>query len=451
MLIRKAENKIEQWAMNPKRALLVSGARQVGKTFSIRNVLKRLNIEYVEINLIFNPELIGILDRSYSAHDLAVNLSLATGKKIIPGKTYIFIDEIQQYRDVVTKIKLWVDDGSFKFIMSGSLLGVELNALRSAPVGYLDELIMFPLDFEEFLWASSVPADVIEEMRTCFNSRTPVSDYIHGKMMELFRRYLVVGGMPSPVQEYVESGDMNAVTEIQRNIISQYKRDFTKYELENKKLIIVSIYNSIPSQLLKQNRRFCYTDVKKGLRFEQAESSFLWLTNAGVAIPVYNATEPKVSLSQSKKSSLLKLYCSDIGLLTCLYGDAAKLKILTADNSLNCGGIFENAVAQELHAHGYDLYFFNSHKIGELDFVMEHDGNVLPMEIKSGKDYYVHSAISNVATNSEYKIPEAIVLGNCNIRCEGSITYMPVYFSMFFTEHVALPVLSSDGYTFLSD
>ena len=430
--------------MNPRRALLVSGARQVGKTFSIRNVLKRLNIEYVEINLIFNPELIGILDRSYSAHDLTVNLSLATGKKIIPGKTYIFIDEIQQYRDVVTKIKLWVDDGSFKFIMSGSLLGVELNALRSAPVGYLDELIMFPLDFEEFLWASSVPADVIEEMRTCFNSRTPVSDYIHGKMMELFRRYLVVGGMPSPVQEYVESGDMNAVTEIQRNIISQYKRDFTKYELENKKLIIVSIYNSIPSQLLKQNRRFSYTDVKKGLRFEQAESSFLWLTNAGVAIPVYNAAEPKVSLSQSKKSSLLKLYCSDTGLLTCLYGDAAKLKILTADHSLNCGGIFENAVAQELHAHGYDLYFFNSHKIGELDFVMEHDGNVLPLEIKSGKDYYVHSAISNVAVNSEYKIPEAIVLGNCNIQREGSITYMPVYFSMFFTEHAALPVLSSD-------
>ena len=444
MLIRKADKKIEQWIRNPERALLVSGARQVGKTFSIRNALERLNIEYVELNLIFNPELIEALDRSYSAHDLTVNLSLATGKKIIPGKTYIFIDEIQQYSDIVTKIKFWVDEGSFKFVMSGSLLGVELNTLRSAPVGYLDELTMFPLDFEEFLWASSVPADVIEELQTCFNYRKPVSEYIHGKMMELFRRYLVVGGMPSPVQEYVKSGDMNTVTEIQRNIISLYKRDFTKYELENKKLLIVSIYNSIPSQLLKQNRRFSYTDIKKGLRFEQAESSFLWLTNAGVAIPVYNATEPRVSLSQNKKSSLLKLYCSDVGLLTCMYGEAAKLKILTADSSLNCGGIFENAVAQELYAHGYDLYFYNSHKIGELDFVLEHDGSVLPLEIKSGKDYYVHSAISNVVKNTEYKIPEAVVLGNCDIHRDGAITYMPVYFSMFFTEHAALPVLNSD-------
>ena len=444
MLKRKAEKCITKWIKNPQRALMISGARQIGKTFSIRHCLSSLGVDFVELNLIFNPELVGVLEKSFTAHDLSVNLSLATGKKLTPGKTFIFIDEIQQYKDIVTKIKFWVDDGSFKYIMSGSLLGVELNAPRSAPVGYLEELKMYPLDFEEFLWASSVPEAVIEDLKSCFEGRCPVSDYIHEKMMELFRRYLAVGGMPSAVQEYVSSGDMNSVTEIQRNIIELYKKDFTKYELENRKLIIIDIYNSIPSQLLKQNRRFSYTDVKKGLRFEQAESSFLWLTAAGTAISVYNTTEPRVSLSQNKKSSLLKLYCSDVGLLTCMYGDAAKLKILIPDGSLNCGGVFENAVAQELWAHGYDLYFYNSHKIGELDFVIESGGNAVPLEIKSGKDYYIHSAISNVTKNSEYKIPEAVVLGNCNVRRENAITYMPVYFAMFFSEHVQLPVLKVD-------
>ena len=444
MLKRKAEGHIRRWIENPQRALLVSGARQVGKTFSIRSCLTELAVDFIEINLIFSPEMVDVLRKSRSAHDLAVNLSLATGKKLTPGKTFIFIDEIQQYTDIMTQIKFWVDDGSFRYIMSGSLLSVELNALRSAPVGYLDELTMYPLDFEEFLWAGSVSGTVIEEMRSCFKDRRPVSDYIHGKMMELFRRYLVVGGMPSAVQEYISSGDMNSVTGIQRNIIGLYKRDFTKYELENKKLMIVNIYNSIPSQLLKQNRRFSYTDIKKGLRFEQVESSFLWLTAAGVAIPVFNATEPRVSLSQNRKSSLLKLYCSDVGLLTCMYGEAAKLKILVQDSSLNCGGIFENAVAQELWAHGYALYFYNSHKIGELDFVIESNQNVMPLEVKSGKDYYIHSAISHVTENPEYKIQEAVVLGNCNVLREKAITYMPVYFSMFFSEYTRLPVLNAD-------
>ena len=444
MLQRKAEKRIKQWIMRPERALLISGARQVGKTFSIRKCLDELDVDYVELNLIFNPELVGVLDKAFSAHDLEVGVSLATGKKLTRGKTFLFIDEIQQYKDIVTKIKFWVDEGSFRYILSGSLLGVELNSLRSAPVGYLEELTMFPLDFEEFLWASSVPDTVLEELKTCFALRKPVPDYVHGKTMDLFRRYLVVGGMPSAVWEYVSSGDMNIVTDIQRNIIALYKRDFTKYELENKKLLIVSLYDSVPSQLLKQNRRFCYADVKKGLRFEQVESSFLWLTNAGTVIPVYNATEPRVSLCQNRKSSLLKLYCSDVGLLTCLYGEAAKLKILMSDRALNCGGIFENAVAQELHAHGYELYFYNSHKIGELDFIVEHNGDVMPIEVKSGKDYYVHSAIDNVAANTEYKIREAIVLGDCNVQCENSITHMPIYFSMFFTERVELPILRAD-------
>lgn len=248
--------------------------------------------------------------------------------------------------------------------------------------------------------------------------------------------------MPAAVQEYVTSGDISKVTVIQRNIIEMYKLDFTKYENEDKKLMLISVFDQIPSQLMKQNRRFNFSDIKKGLRFERLEDSFLWLTNAGVTIPVFNTTAPRVSLSQNEKSSLLKLYSSDVGLLSCQYGNAMRLKILTGDNSVNLGGIYENAVAQELNSHGFPMYFYNSHKNGELDFVIEQDNNVVPIEVKSGKDYYVHSAISKACDNKEYGIETAYVLGNCNVSVDGKIRYMPVYFTAFIRDDVVLPILS---------
>ncbi|MFA7672941.1 MAG: AAA family ATPase [Clostridia bacterium] len=442
MLYRKKETEIKKWIKNPKNALLVTGARQVGKTFIIRECLEALKCDYIELNFIENPELVTVFEQSNSAHDLSVNLSLATGRALIPGKTYIFIDEIQQYKNIVTKIKFLVDEGQYFYCLSGSLLGVELVNLSSAPVGYIDEIMMYSLDFEEFLYANSVDPSVIDELKKCYTNRTTISEYMHLKMMELYRRYLAIGGMPAAVNEYVASGDMNKVMVIQQNIIAQYKRDFTKYEQADKRLMIRSIYDNIPSQLLKQNRRFNYTDVEKKLRFEKVESSFLWLTNAGVAIPVYNTSEPRVSLRQSRKSNLVKLYLSDIGLLSCLYGAGAKLKLLLNDKSLNCGGIYENAVAQELLAHGYEAYYYNSRSLGELDFVIEHNGSILPIEVKSGKDYYLHSAINNVIKNKEFQIEEAFILADCNIETSGKVTYMPIYLMMFLTETKELPVLT---------
>lgn len=438
---RKAEKPINRWISSPDNALIVTGARQVGKTFTIRKCLQDNNCDYVEINLVKNPELVEALRLSENSKDIAINISAATGKKLTPGKTFIFIDEVQQYKEMVTKIKFLVDEGIYHFCLSGSLLGVEITSLLSAPVGYLDEIIMYPLDFEEFLIANDLPENVFSSLSDAFNERKPVPELVHTKIMELFRRYLVVGGMPAAVSEYLSSGDINKVTNIQKNIISQYKKDFTKYEADNKKLMIIDIYESIASQLLKQNRRFNYADIKKGLRFERVEDSFLWLTNAGVSLPVYNATEPKVSLYQNKKSNLLKLFSSDVGLLTCMYGSSAKLKLLINDRTLNSGGIYENMIAQELHAHGFPLYYYNSHKLGELDFVIEYRGNILPLEIKSGKDYTVHSAISNVVGNSEFKIDEGIVFADCNVTVKNKITYLPVYMIMFLHEEVNLPVL----------
>ena len=247
--------------------------------------------------------------------------------------------------------------------------------------------------------------------------------------------------MPAAVQEYVNSGDLNKVDKIQRNIIKMYKLDFTKYEQNQKKLMLISVFEQIPSQLLKQNRRFNYNDLKKGLRFERVEDSFLWLTAAGVVLPVYNATEPRVSLSQNQKSSLVKLYSADIGLLTSQYGNAARLKILSGNGQINMGGLFENAVIQELAAHGFSVYFYNSHKNGELDFLIEKGGEVVPIEVKSGKDYYVHSAISKACGNPEYHIQQAYVLGDCNLSRDDKITYCPVYLCTFIRDDASLPIL----------
>ena len=442
MIARKVEKQIKEWIRNSNKALVVSGARQVGKTFTIRQCLRDEKVNYLEINLIERPEILPLIEKSMSVDDFIVNITALLDYSFVPGETVVFIDEVQEAKDVVTRIKFWVDDGRFRFILSGSLLGIELQNIRSAPVGYLNELEMFPLDFEEFLKASSVKAETIAHLKSCFEKVEPVGEVINDKMMEHFRRYLVVGGMPDAVKEYVITGNIARVSEIQSNIIEQYKNDFTKYEAKEKKLNLISIYDMMPSQLLSQNKRFNYADIKKGLKFERIESSFLWLKAAGVVITTYKATEPRVSLKQNEKSSFLKLYSSDVGLLTCQYGKAMKAGILTDDYKVNLGGIYENAVAQELHAHGFDSYYYNSHSIGELDFIIEEKLHVVPIEVKSGKDYTVHSAINKVVANDEYDVEKAYVFANCDVTKEGKFIYMPVYMCAFVSDNTELPVLA---------
>lgn len=442
MIVRKAEAKIRDWLKTSKKALLVSGARQVGKTYSIRKVLKDEKADYLEINLIERPEIIPLLSKSMSVDDLVVNMSAITDYTFTAGKSVVFIDEVQEVPDIITRIKFWVDDGRFKFVLSGSLLGIELKNLRSVPVGYLSEITMYPLDFEEFLWASGVNDDTLKYLKKCFDDKTPLGEIINNKMMEHFRRFLVVGGMPDAVKEYRNTGNIGTVYDIQNNIIELYKKDFTKYETKEKRLNLVSLYDLMPSELLRQNRRFNYADVKKGLRFERIESSFLWLKAAGVVITTYKATEPRISLKQNEKSSFFKMYSSDVGLLTCQYGKSIKAAILSEESKINLGGIYENAVAQELHAHGFSSYYYNSHSLGELDFIIEEKLHVVPIEVKSGKDYTVHSALDKVSSNAEYEVEKAYVFANCDVRTEGKYIYMPVYMCAFISNEAELPVLT---------
>ena len=431
MLKRKIEKDIMHWIDSGDKALLIYGVRQAGKTFIIRECLRAAGCDYIEFNLIRQPEIVGILSGAASIDDLILKLSLYSDQKIIPGKTFFFFDEIQKYKEIVTKIKFLVEDQRFRYILSGSLLGVEIVNLKSAPVGFLQTLNMYPLDFEEFLQVFNVGQPVLRILRQAFFTKTPVDEMIHGKIMEMFNLYLIIGGMPAAVEKYRTTGNIDDVMDEHRAIIEQYKLDFTQYEEENRKLIITHIYELIPAELNEKNKRFMIADIRKGLRYDRVEDSFTWLWKAGVALGVFNTTEPTVPLMLNEKSTLFKLFLSDVGLLTTIYGKACKLKIVSKEKDVNKGAVYENVVAQELHAHGYPLYYYNSKKKGELDFVIEHAGRVLPIEVKSGKDYEKHSALDNVMAAHEYGIEEAYVFTNDNIKVNGKLTYFPIYMVMF--------------------
>ena len=431
MLKRKIEKDIEKWLDNSEKALLVYGVRQAGKTFIIRECLKRNECEYIEFNLINQPELVEILRDSTGIDDLILKLSLYSEKKIIPGKTIFFFDEIQRYKEIVTKIKFLVEDKRYRYILSGSLLGVEIINLKSAPVGYLQTLNMYPMDFEEFLQIFNVDETIINNLRNCFITKTKVDEIIHNKIMEMFNIYLIIGGMPAAVERYRNTENIDDVMEEHRAIIEQYKLDFTQYEEENRKLIITHIYELIPAELNEKNKRFMIADINKNLRYERISDSFVWLWKSGVALGVFNTTEPTIPLMLNEKSALFKLFISDVGLLTTIYGKSCKLKIVNKESDINKGAVFENVVAQELHAHGYPLYYYNSKKLGEIDFIVEQNGKSLPIEVKSGKAYNKHSALNNLMNAKEYGIEEAFIFTNDNVKIDGKLNYLPIYMVMF--------------------
>lgn len=440
MLKRTIENSIKKWIDTSDDALLITGVRQCGKTFVIKKVLDENKIDYIAFNLIEQPEVIEVL-KSTQSKDIKLfiqRLSLITNKKLTKGKTIIFFDEIQEYKEILSSIKFLVNEGSFKYILSGSLLGVEVASLHSAPVGFLKVIRMYPLDFIEFINALGVRKNTIDTLKNCFDNRKPVDDFVHKKMLDVFKIYLVVGGMPEAVHEYIKNNDFNTISEIHKKIIEQYRVDFTKYESVNK-LKLVKTYNLIPCELSDKNKRFFLNNLDNNIKFDRYENSFIWLKDAGVSIPVFNITEPRLPLIINSKSSLFKLFLSDVGILSTLYGNATKLAIINDNSSLNAGAIYENYAAQELNSKDFNLYYFSSHKQGEVDFVIERDEEILPIEIKSGKDYTRHIALNNILNNRDYKIRIAYVFSNSNVRCSERIVYYPIYMISFIRNVLKLP------------
>lgn len=438
MLQRKIEKQIWNWLENDRKALLIEGARQVGKTSVIRKVLDDAKRKYVEFNLIDQPEIVGLFKNIENADDLIANLSLFTDQKLIKGETVLFFDEIQEYKEIVTKIKFLVDEGAFRYIFSGSLLGIELKNIKSAPVGYMRTLTMYPMDFEEFLQLYNFTDELKEVLRKSFEQRIPINDALHEKLMQIFRMYLIVGGMPAAVKKFRETKDLEDVFAEHEDIITQYKKDFTKYETEEKRLYLTRIYDLIPAELNAKNKRFNFSDLQKGLRFERSEDDFIWLEKAGVAMSAYNTSEPIVPLQLNEKSSLFKFFLSDVGLLTSMYGKATKLKLLNNEEDINCGAIYENVASQELLAHKYKLFYYNTKSQGEVDLMIEYQGDVLPIEIKSGKTYQRHSALNNLLKIENYKIDQAFVFNNYNVEVKDKIVYYPIYMLMFINENEML-------------
>lgn len=431
MLKRKFEERLNQFGSENK-ALLVAGARQVGKTFLIRKYGNEHYKSFVEINMIKDKRAKDFFSGIDDPSEILIGLSLFAGEKLIKGETLIFIDEVQETPDFISFVKFLVEEGSYKYILSGSLLGVELNDLRSMPIGYMDYEEMFPLDFEEFLIANNVGEEIISYLRDCFSETKPVSEQINKTLLKLFHLYLIVGGMPEAVQEYVNSKNLAQVQKIQEQIVSGYKTDIGKYDSKNK-LFIKEVFDAIPAELNSKNRRFVLKTLNENKRFDSLKNSFVWLRNAGVALPVHICEEPKAPLELNKKTNLFKLFSNDVGLLASMYeNDGIQLKILNGEQPINAGSIYENAVAQELLCHGFrKLYYYSNKKNGELDFVIEKSGKIIPIEVKSGKNYAVHRAMNNVLNSEEYKIEKGYVFAESNVKKQGKLVYLPVYMVMF--------------------
>ena len=426
-MYRKDSIIIEEWLKSSDKALLVTGARQIGKTWLIREEIAKSGYRKFEVNFIDQQDLIDYLNVKMSADEFLVKLKMIMPEDCKLQETVVFFDEIQNCPEIVTKIKFLVEEGSFKYVMSGSLLGVELKGIASVPVGYLTFLRMYPMDFEEFMIANNVSKTTLEMLKAKFETCQPVDEFIHQKLLSLFFIYLIVGGMPDAVKTYIATKDIREVDKVQRDIVALYKEDFSQYESEDKKLKLISIYDIIPAELNKQNKKFVFTMLDKELKFDRYENSFLWLKDAGVALPVYNVEAPVIPLKASKSSNVFRLFSNDTGLLTSAYPAETKLELINKNSEVNNGAHFENAVAQQLTANGLEPYFCKKKNIGELDVLIEMGGKVVPIEVKSGKAYKAHRALDNFMKIPDYHIEKAYVLSAANVEQEGAVVYLPVY------------------------
>lgn len=438
MIARKIDQVIENHYKTSKNALFLVGARQVGKSFAIRKYAQANYPVYLELNFHKDQVLRDLVSSAENEQDVLQRISLHTRTTLLPDQTFIFFDEVQMCPEIMTIIKFLVEDGRCRYALSGSMLGIELKAKKSVqswPVGYLTEHQVFPLDFEEFVLALGVAQRVIDSLRVCWDEHTPVDSMIHQEMMKLFHLYLIVGGMPNVVQTYIDTKDLLQVEARQKEILNLYKLDVKDYNPE-RKLQVNEIFELLPSELNAPNKRFVLKNVHDTARYRMYANDFLWLRQAEMALPTYNVDSPVAPLRLNEKRSLFKLFQNDVGLLACQYAEGCQLKILQGETNINFGAIYENATAQELYAHGWSLYYFNSKAQGELDFVLERDAEIIPLEIKSGKYYERHRALSNVIENAEYGISKGIVLCNDNIHEEGAVLYAPIYMLMFIQREV---------------
>ena len=438
MLYRKIASLIEAHLQSDSnKILLIDGARQVGKTYIVRYVGQKLFENYIEINLVEDALGAGLFANVRTVEDFYLQVSMLAGDRMKEKEnTLIFLDEIQAYPHLLTMLKFLAQDGRFTYIASGSLLGVTLAQTPSIPMGSIRKVQMFPLDFEEFLYANGLNEFAITAMRRRFEALEALDEATHNKVMDLFRKYLLVGGLPDAVNTYLAEKNIQTVREIQREIHDYYAADASKYG-EERKLMIRRIYDLIPSNMENKKKRVVAKRIegKKGKRFGDYQDEFDYLVSAGIALNVRAISTPVFPLLESSGKNLLKLYLNDVGILTgLLYGNNIRA-VLSDQTSVNLGSVYESVVASELIAHGYQLFYYDNRTKGEVDYLIDdyESLSAVPIEVKSGKDYTVHSALNTFVQNEDYHIKKAFVVSNeRKVTTQGKVTYLPIYDIMFF-------------------
>lgn len=450
MLRRKMTESLERWRESNaldesevRKVFILEGARQTGKTFLVRRFAESHYRDFVEVNFYEQSDASSLISQCDSAQEIVSALSLLNGHEVSSESTLIFFDEIQEASQLVTQLKFLAEDGRFDIIASGSLLGVELKNVASFPVGYAQLERMFPLDFEEFCWSQGVDGSIIDRMREACSLRRPLPDSLHDRLVRLFRLYLVVGGMPEVVQRYIDSRyDLGAVRDAQTSITSQYRIDITKYASRDRVPQVRAIFDELPSELAKENKRFQLKALKNKAVYERFANDFEWLVDAGVAHKCNMVGEPVYPLLRTEEPRKFKLYSSDTGLLLSQYPVGIAARALEGARDVNFGAVYENFVAQELASKDIPLRYYHHSRKGEVDFLIEkNDCAILPVEVKSGKGYKRHMALNNLLGTEDYGVHEAIVLSEANVSSEERqgkpVWYLPIYLAFCLCDEAA--------------
>lgn len=437
MLKRKIQLTLKEYFSSKRdRILIIDGARQIGKSYIVRHEGKAFFSNFVEVNMINDRDGERIFTEVKGVEDFYVRLSSFAGRKLgTKDNTLIFLDEIQAYPEMLTLLKFLSDDGRFSYVASGSLLGVTLHKTLSVPGGRIEVQHMYPLDFEEFLWANGVGDDVVAYMKEQFSRRESLGDGLHRRMMELFKTYLLVGGLPQAVNEYMASQNIYRVRKVHEEIFNLYKEDASQYSL-TERLKIRRVYDLIPSNMENRKKRLHFNEIeeKKGKAARDYEDEIEYLVSAGVALEVRAISNPVFPLIASARKNLLKLYLNDVGLLSHILFRTNVAAIKDDQLSVNLGSVYETVVATELLAHGHPLYYYDNKKKGEVDFMIDdYDAlSILPLEVKSGKDYNIHRALDRFVSNPEYQIKSSIVFSNdAAVVLKNNTLNLPIYYTMF--------------------
>ena len=423
---RKILNDLMKWKENPhKKPLIIKGARQVGKTYIIREFAQEAYEDLVEINFERDLEFIDLFKKTHNPKDILQYLEVAFMDKNFDRNTLFFMDEIQACSDALTSLKFLAESFPCDIICSGSMLGVAIANSTSFPVGYIETWQMYPLSFMEFIEALGMKENIIKSLSDCLLNNLPVMEVLHNKMNDLFKEYMVVGGMPEVVNKYIETKSFKETLLVQRRIVSDYLNDMVKYADGSERIKVRECYQSIPLQLAKENKKFQYKLVKSGGNARYFDASLNWLKDSGLVNLTYRLKTIDEPLEIHKESAVFKVYMADTGLLVSQFDESVIKELLNGNLGVFKGALYENIAAQILSMHEREFYYFEPNTSSEIDFIIYYKGEICPLEIKAGRN-----TVSKSFTNfvDKYNSPYAFRLSQKNIGTnKENVSYVPLY------------------------